>query len=271
MDIGLFTSAYQFTELEKAFADAKAFGYDFLELWGGYPHAYPVDMDEKRIDGIRNLIRKYELPIRVYTPEMNAYAYNLALADHSQRERIEQYLFKSIDIAEKLAIPYVLISLGKGQKEISYKEDYLFHSLQKIVQYAEKKKCIILLETLTPMESNVCCNIQELAYFIEKIDSPYLMAICDLVAAYASKETVNDYHQRFAEKLGHVHFIDGDGTSEDHLIPGEGVYPLSDIYRFLKHSDYRQGITIELVNKYCDNPSLSFKKAMKKIKEYQNV
>ena len=40
LELGLFTSGYQRYPLEQAFEDASRFGYDYIELWGGYPHAY---------------------------------------------------------------------------------------------------------------------------------------------------------------------------------------------------------------------------------------
>ena len=39
LELGLFTSGYQRYPLEQAFEDASRFGYDYIELWGGYPHA----------------------------------------------------------------------------------------------------------------------------------------------------------------------------------------------------------------------------------------
>ena len=49
MRLGLFTSGYQRYPLEKAFADAKRFGYDYIELWGGYPHAFVGDIETETI------------------------------------------------------------------------------------------------------------------------------------------------------------------------------------------------------------------------------
>ena len=37
MKIGMFTSGYQRNPLEHCFQDAKEYGYDYIELWGGRP------------------------------------------------------------------------------------------------------------------------------------------------------------------------------------------------------------------------------------------
>lgn len=79
MELGLFTCGYQYTNIESAFIDAAAFGYDFIELWGGRPHAWAPDMDAGRVAQLRELSARYAVPIRVYTPEHNGYPYNYML------------------------------------------------------------------------------------------------------------------------------------------------------------------------------------------------
>ena len=75
MELGLFTCGYQYESIEAAFADAAAFGYDFIELWGGRPHAWAPDMTAGRAAHLRELSERYNVPIRIYTPEHNGYPY----------------------------------------------------------------------------------------------------------------------------------------------------------------------------------------------------
>ena len=65
MELGLFTCGYQYTNIESAFIDAAAFGYDFIELWGGRPHAWAPDMDAGRVAQLQELSARYAVPIRV--------------------------------------------------------------------------------------------------------------------------------------------------------------------------------------------------------------
>lgn len=92
MELGLFTCGYQYTNIESAFIDAAAFGYDFIELWGGRPHAWAPDMDAGRIAQLRELSARYAVPICVYTPEHNGYPYNYMLGDERQWEDCMRYL-----------------------------------------------------------------------------------------------------------------------------------------------------------------------------------
>ena len=79
MKIGLFTMPYMRLPLERAFRDAARFGYDGVEIWGGRPHAYSFDLKAGGISEIKELSRRYGLPIIGYTPEMNMYPYNMMI------------------------------------------------------------------------------------------------------------------------------------------------------------------------------------------------
>ena len=95
MKLGMFTSGYQYYPLEAAFQDAKRIGYDYIELWGGRPHAFPPDLKRGGIEQVKKLIEVYEMPVHVYTPEHNAYPYNYMIGDSSQRKEAVDYLYRS--------------------------------------------------------------------------------------------------------------------------------------------------------------------------------
>ena len=67
LKVGMFTSGYQRNPLEHCFMDAKEYGYDYIELWGGRPHAYAPDLKAGDINEVRRLIEKYEMPDRKST------------------------------------------------------------------------------------------------------------------------------------------------------------------------------------------------------------
>ena len=58
LKVGMFTSGYQRNPLEHCFMDAKEYGYDYIELWGGRPHAYAPDLKAGDINEVRRLIEK---------------------------------------------------------------------------------------------------------------------------------------------------------------------------------------------------------------------
>ena len=56
MKYGLFTCPYQRLSLERAFSDASILGYDYIELWGGRPHAYAPDLLAGDLEAVLRLI-----------------------------------------------------------------------------------------------------------------------------------------------------------------------------------------------------------------------
>ena len=81
MELGLFTCGYQRYPLEQAFEDAGRFGYDYIELWGGYPHAYVEDLSLTGVREVERLVQKYHIPVKCFTPEHNAYPFNYMTGD----------------------------------------------------------------------------------------------------------------------------------------------------------------------------------------------
>ena len=267
MKLGLFTSGYQYLNLERAFSDAKALHYDYIELWGGFPHAYPLDMDEERLDEILSLSRKHDLPIPIYTPEHNAYPYNYMLADNSQMKRIIKYFYQAIETAKRLGAKYMLVSVGHGGQVLGEKDrlEKLTAFLEILLEKAQQEGIIILLETLTPYESNTCTRLSDLKSILDYFSSDHLFGMCDLVASYSQGETIEEYLDTLGDKMGHIHLVDYDGQTDTHLIPGEGLLDIPKILATLKKKDYQGMITIELVTHYMEDPYAAFQKAKENI------
>ena len=112
MELGLFTSGYQRYPLEQAFEDASRFGYDYIELWGGYPHAYVEDLTARGGGEIDRLIQKYRMPVKCFTPEHNGYPFNYMAGDEFQWERSMVYLEKAIELTAAMGAPMMLFSAG---------------------------------------------------------------------------------------------------------------------------------------------------------------
>ena len=269
MEIGMFTSGYQRSDMETMFLDAKRFGYDYIELWGGRPHAYAYDLKQGLIDTLLRLRDKYQMPIKVYTPEHNAYPFNYMIGDEYQRKDAVEYLKTAIDIGKSLETNYTIISAGHAGYEASSKEiwERFCKSMKELTDYAQKREHIILIEALTPFESNVCTSANDICEIIEYIDSPYFKAMCDIVPPFVQAESIMSYFKKLGKNLKHLHIIDSDGKSDMHLIPGDGIIPLKELMEEIKDFGYNGSATIELVTAYIKEPSLYAKLAIDRLKK----
>lgn len=212
---------------------------------------------------------KYQIPIKVYTPEHNAYPYNYMLGDEYQRKDSIKYLKNTIEVGKALGADYTVISAGHAGYEASAKEiwERLCRSVKELVHYAEEKDHMLLLEALTPYESNVCTSANDLLEIIEYIDSPYFGAMCDVVPPYVQNESIMTYFKKLGKKLKHLHIIDSDGRSDIHLMPGDGNIPLNELMGEIFECGYKEGATIELVTSYINEPSLYAKRAIDRLKK----
>ncbi|WP_406582320.1 fructoselysine 3-epimerase [Bacillus salipaludis] len=272
MKIGLFTSGYQRNPLEHAFEDAKRFGYDYIELWGGRPHAFAPDLKNGDINIVKKLIDQYEIQVKVYTPEHNAYPYNFMIGSEQMRKDAIDYLKLSMEMGKEMGAEFTLMSPAHAGYLTSEKEIWhrLIQSMTELADYAKKINHKIILEALTPMESNVCTTANDLARVFDQIKSDNLVGMCDIVPPFVQHESIMAYFDKLGDKMKHMHIIDSDGTSDTHMIPGEGVLPMKELMLELNDIGYEGTATIELVTAYINEPRLYARRAINKLKELMN-
>ena len=268
MKLGMFTSGYQRNDLEHIFIDAKRFGYDYIELWGGRPHAYAPDLKNGDMKELLRLRDKYGIEIRGYCPEHNAYPYNYMIGSEAQRQDAIEYLKLCFDMAKEMGADYTLISSGHAGYGADHDQIWnrLEKSVRELVDHAEKIGMKIVMEALTVYESNVIKSANDLKKLFTIIDSPNLVGMCDIVPPYTQHESIMDYFDKLGDKMYHLHLIDGRHDSDDHVMPGEGEIPLPELIKELKEINYDKTATIELVTGYINEPRFYARRAIDNVR-----
>lgn len=268
MRLGLFTSGYQRSPIGEMFADAARFGYDYVELWGARPHAYPPDLKKYGVQELRKLSEAYSMPIPIFTPETNAYPYNFMAGSEGQWADSIEYIKLSMDMAVELGCEATLISAAHAGYSATHDEIWarLIRSLRELVAHAEKLHHKLILEPLTPYESNVVTTANDLCRVFEALPSEYLVGMCDVVPPFVQHESILSYFDKLGEKMCHLHIVDNCGGDDTHLLPGEGSMPLPELMAELKERDYRGTATIELVTNYLNEPRLYSRRAIKNLR-----
>ena len=268
MKLGMFTSGYQRNDLEHIFIDAKRFGYDYIELWGGRPHAYAPDLKNGDMKELLRLRDKYGVEIRGYCPEHNAYPYNYMIGSEAQRQDAIEYLKFCFDMAKEMGADYTLISSGHAGYGADHDQIWnrLEKSVRELVDHAEKIGMKIVMEALTVYESNVIKSANDLKKLFTIIDSPNLVGMCDIVPPYTQHESIMDYFDKLGDKMYHLHLIDGRHDSDDHVMPGEGEIPLPELIKELKEINYDKTATIELVTGYINEPRFYARRAIDNVR-----
>ena len=269
LKVGMFTSGYQRNPLEHCFMDAKEYGYDYIELWGGRPHAYAPDLKAGDINEVRRLIEKYEMPVLGYTPEHNAYPYNYMIGSEAQRRDAIDYLKLSLEMAKEMGAEFVLTSPANGGYLATY--DQLWSRLEKNIQelgdYAAKLEIKLVVEALTPYESNFFTRANDLVELFRRVDNPYVVGMCDIVPPFVQHESIMAYFDKLGNKMDHMHIIDGENGSDTHLIPGEGNIPIKEMLYEMKRIGYDKTATLKLVTNYINEPRFYAKRAIDNMRE----
>ena len=269
LKVGMFTSGYQRNPLEHCFMGAKEYGYDYIELWGGRPHAYAPDLKAGDINEVRRLIEKYEMPVLGYTPEHNAYPYNYMIGSEAQRRDAIDYLKLSLEMAKEMGAEFVLTSPANGGYLATY--DQLWSRLEKNIQelgdYAAKLEIKLVVEALTPYESNFFTRANDLVELFRRVDNPYVVGMCDIVPPFVQHESIMAYFDKLGNKMDHMRIIDGENGSDTHLIPGEGNIPIKEMLYEMKRIGYDKTATLELVTNYINEPRFYAKRAIDNMRE----
>ncbi len=268
MKIGMFTSGYQRNPLEHCFLDAKEFGYDFIELWGGRPHAYAPDLKSGEIKELRRLIDRYEMPVFGYTPEHNAYPYNYMIGSEAQREDAVAYLKLCLDMAREMGASFMLTSPAHGGYLATY--DELWPRLEKTIRelgdHAAKCGVRLTVEPLTPYESNFFTCANDLVELFRRVDNPWIVGMCDIVPPFVQHESIMAYFDKLGTKMDHLHIVDGSPGSDSHILPGEGSIPLNELFCELKRIGYSGTATLELVTGYINEPRFYSRRAINNVR-----
>lgn len=239
--------------------------YEFqqIELWGASPHCYVEDLTLSDINGIRRKIEDRGLKIVCFTPEQCMYPINLAAKETEIRERSIRYFQKSIEAAAELDAPMVLVTAGWGYRNESRGEalSRTTDSLQKLSSYAEKRGIVLALEPLQKVESNLICDLPDLAEILDAIGSVHLKGMVDTIPMAVEGEKLESYFKRFKDELVHIHFIDGKPAG--HLAWGDGNLPIEKYMSTLREYEYKGALTLEFTSaQYLEDPDRAVEKSM---------
>ena len=270
MKISFFTNSLHRWSIEKSFETASRFGYDGIEIWGGRPHAYVPDMRPEDIERIKGLSRKYKLPIVSYTPDITPTTASILWRDERWLKESLDYLYQCIDFCKAIDCPKMVMAVFQCDYTYTIDENWplFIKYMKELAAYSEKIDGVtLMLETLTPWEGNIMTRSDEVVRALKEINSPKVKAMVDLVAPLTVGEPSSNYFDRLGKDLVHVHLLDGNKDSEDHLILGDGELPMEEVLLMLDYYGYDGYCTIELFDEYRTEPILFNQRAIKKVRE----
>lgn len=259
MKIALFTAGFSNYPIERAFKAAAENGYDGIEIGGFRPHAYAPDLAKGGAAKICRMSKEYGLPIVSYAPENTGSPYSLVFEDQKMNQESLDYFKLTLDMAKEIGSEYCMFACnhpGYGRSKEDVKKLFI-ENMQVLAEYAEKIGQTIILEPVTPYEGTIIVTADDVRWALDQVKSKRFKCMLDLAAPFTSGEPICSYFEKMGEDVKHIHFVDCERTSEDHLIPGDGEMDFPRIVSYLKKIGYDGYLSLELFSRYANEPDYS--------------
>lgn len=268
MKYSLSTFVYYRYPLIECLKRIKKFGYQGVEIWGGRPHGYYEDMDESRIELVKNTLQSLDLEVSNYIPAQFRYPTNLASTDEQIRKNSVKYICENVNIAEQLSSPYVSICPGFSMygDTIGQAEGALYKSVEEIIKYSSDKKTMIIIEPAHPMETDIVVTVSDAIKMINKFGKDNLGLCVDTGHLFVNKESLSDVYEQTKGYTVHYHIDDNMGSSDEHLVPGEGKINFKTFINNLNNNNYQGYLAVELGFGYTNDPDSAVLKSIENLK-----
>ena len=256
---------YKRYTLDYFLASAQRLGYETIELWASGPHLHLEDFDYVRLVELDKKIQAHNLKLACFTPEQCVYAISVSHPDKVYRERTVEFFNRHIEAAVQLRCQRMVVSTGFAYLDLDPEDSFNWcvEGIGRICRKAEQEGVTLALEPFTKFTTHICNEASQLVRLIKEVGSPALTGLADTdVIATTGVDTFGTFvHMLGKERLGHVHFLDGNPGG--HLVPGDGVLELDAALQTLKDMDYTGFLGLEVLDRrYVMDPEAAMRRAM---------
>jgi sugar phosphate isomerase/epimerase len=263
MQLAFSTNAFTRFSLSQALAAIKECGYSGVEILADAPHAYPDQLDEKRIAAIADEVQR--LGLRVSNINANCtFGYwtdappepffepSLISPNPKYRQDRTRMIFKAMDLAAATGARCLSITSGRllGGMPPQAAQRQFEQSMLPILQRAESLNINVGIEYEPGLYIE---SAQELAEWIDRLRSPRLGANLDVGHCQVIGESIPDTIDLLAGRIWNLHVEDIPGRKHYHLIPGQGTMDWAALKTALAKVNYQGFLTVELYT-YSDEP-----------------
>lgn len=246
---------FQQLPFDRACREVKQLGYEGLEIAPFTLAADPAALtpqDRERIRGtISNVgLRFAGLHWLLAAPE----GLHATARDESVRKRTWNYVHQLIDLCADLAAPDssdkgVLVFGSPKQRSaqdgMTPREatDILTHEFAHAAPHAESRGVKILIEALSPDQTNVVTCLADAVAIVRQIGSPAVQTMFDTHNAVAEQDSHPSLIRKYAPYIQHVHVNETDGRE-----PGAGDYDFRPVLAALAEAGYSGWVSVEALD-----------------------
>lgn len=193
--------------------------------------------------------------------------------DEAVRRRSWDYVHRLIDLCADLAGPEeddkgVLVFGSPKQRSTTdgmtprEAKDVLAHGLAHAAPMAESRSVKILLEVLSPDQTDVVNCLGEAVTIVKSIGSRAVQTMFDTHNAVAEKDIHADLIRRYSQYIQHVHINENDGRE-----PGTGDYDFASLLNALAEIGYPGWVSLEVFD-FTRDPQEVAKRSLEHLQNF---
>lgn len=200
----------------RAIGDAE---FDYIELWGEVPHAYPEWVDRKKL---RDALSPYKMTITMHAPFTDL---NPATPFQPVKGAVERTLEDFVKLGDYLGASIITVHPGSVHNEalIPRSAESSVATLRKLVAAAGGRLSINVenqAKSRSKYHFPLASTSESLNLILAEVEG--LHFTLDTGHANVNGQNPLALAESAGPKLTEVHLSDNGGASDDHLIPGEG-------------------------------------------------
>jgi fructoselysine 3-epimerase len=256
--------------LPYAIQDLHELGYQGIEIWGGRPHIYRNDFDEK-IDEIVSVLNQLDMKVCNFIPAQFRYPSVLCSENEHVRKESIEYIKSAMDNAVKVGSPTVSLCPGMTlfDEDLRIGWNQLVKSFEELAEYAKEKRLILLIEPAHQFETNHILTVEDGLRMIDTLGSNQFGILLDVGHAHLNGENFDDIFRQCQGIPLHIHIDDNHGDVDSHLIPGKGTIDFNKFFEVASKYKYDGFLSTELGTNYLMNPSVACKETLDFLKSFR--
>jgi D-psicose/D-tagatose/L-ribulose 3-epimerase len=241
------------TPVEQVCKEVAALGYAGLEIAPFTLAEDPASLPESRRAELRRAMGDEGLCfVGLHWLLATPPGLHMTTADETVRARTWGYVHQLIDLCADLAVckteynAVIVIGSPKQRTAVDGMTpreavNIFTHELAHTAPQAESRGVKLLIEPLSPDQTNVITSLQDAINIVKQIGSPAVQTMFDTHNAVEEKEPHSELIRRYCSYIQHVHVNEMDGRE-----PGTGDYDFGSLMNALAAVKYSGWVSLEV-------------------------